>query len=160
MTITPDIISEALRQRVEETFPGEAIYENLMPEDFQRPSNLLELVKIELDPLSMGQGTVLLRYQYKITTFSEVDKVHDSHLPTLDLRAMLLLGAFASGYVKVGDRAPKVSSLTANTSLYDAAEVMLTLTLPVDRSDFAPETLLPVMQELTTRYVKKEENES
>lgn len=153
------MILAAVHQRVAETFPGEAIYENMTPEKFLRPSNLLELIKLELDPLSMGRSAVGLQYQYKITTFCEVDKVHDSHLPTLDLRAMMLLGAFSAGYVKVSDRAPKVTSITADTSFYDCAEVMLVLTMSVDRSDFAPEVLLPIMQELTTRYAKKEEIE-
>ena len=158
MTFTPAILQAAVAARLQETFPNEPVYEDATPRDFNRPSNLLELVKLDLDALSFVHVAVMIRYQYKITTFCVVDEVHDSHLPTLDLRAMMILGAFASGYVKVGDRAPKVSSLTANTSLYDAAEVMLTLTLPVDRSDFDPEALQPVMRDLTTRYVKKEEN--
>lgn len=157
MTITPAMILDAIRQRVAETFPGETIYDNITPEDFQRPCNLLELVKIDLDPLSMGHTAVSVRYQYKITTFCEVDKVHDSHLPTLDMRGMMLLGAFSTGFVKVGDRAPKVTALSADTSQYDAVDVMLTLSLTVDRIDFNPEALLPIMQDLTTRYTKKEE---
>jgi ACT domain-containing protein len=105
----------------------------------------------------MGQAAVSLQYKYKITTFCVVDEVHDSHLPVLDLRAMMILGAFAPGYVKVKDRAPKVTALAADTSLYDSAEVTLTISLTVDRADFEPEELLPLMLDLTTRYIKKEE---
>ena len=104
-----------------------------------------------------GNGAVSLRYEFKLTTFCEVDQVHNSHLPTLDLRAMMIMGAFAAGYLKVADRAPKVTSLAADTSLYDAAEVHLVLTLTVDRKDFLPETLVEIMQTLNTRFVDKKE---
>ena len=102
MTITPDMILTALHQKLEETFPGEPVYDNLTPRGFQRPSNLLELERTDLDPQSLGMAAVSLRYQYKITTFAETDEVHASHLPTLDIRGMMILGMLGSGYVKVG----------------------------------------------------------
>ena len=160
MTITPDKIMAALHQRLEETFPGEPVYEHLTPRDFQRPCNLLELVRTDLEPQSMGMAAVTLRYQFRITTFAQTDEVHDSHLPVLDLRAMMVLGAFGSGFLRVEDRALKAASCWADSSMYDAAEVHLTLTLTVDRAEFRPEDLLPVMQELSTRYISKEDAET
>ena len=150
--ILPKDIQAAVRAKLEEVFPGEMIYEDLVPSGFTRPSNLVELGKISLDPLSLGNGAVSLRYEFKLTTFCEVDQVHNSHLPTLDLRAMTIMGAFASGYLKVADRAPKITALAADTSLYDAAEVQLVLTLTVDRKDFLPEALVEIMQTLNTRF--------
>ena len=97
MTITPDKIMAALHQRLEETFPGEPVYEHLTLRDFQRPCNLLELVRTDLDPQSMGMAAVTLRDQFRITTFTQTDEVHDSHLPVLDLRAMMVLAAGHGG---------------------------------------------------------------
>ena len=102
-------------------------------------------------------AAVSLRYQYKITTFVETDAVHASHLPALDIRGMMILGMLGSGHVKVGDRALKVASCWADSSLYDAVEVHLTLSLTVDRADFQPADLLPIMQELSTKTITSEE---
>ena len=148
MKITPEMMMDAVAAQIEGIFPGEKIYRNLAPMNFERPSNMIEQTSIKLDPLGQGGGSVGLLYQYKITTFCVVDEVHDSHLPTLDLRAISVLAAFAQGYVKVGDRAPKVTACTADTSYNDCAEVMLTLSLNVDRSEFCPEAIQPLMESL------------
>lgn len=157
MKITPEKIQAAVKKRVEEAFPGETVYEDLVGRSFARPCNLVELTRIELDPLSLGAAAVSLRCQYKLTTFCQVDEVHNSHLPVLDLRAMLLLAAFAPGYLRVEDRALKVQACTAETGLYDAAEVTLTLALTVDRREFLPEELYELMKDITIRYTVKEE---
>lgn len=148
MKITTQTMMDAVAAQVEAVFPGEILYQNLAPVGFKRPSNMVELIGIKLDPLGLGSGAVGLQYQYKITTFCKVDEVHDSHLPTLDLRAMAILAAFAEGYIRVGDRAPKVTACTAKTEFNDCAEVLLTLSLSVDRSEFRPESILPIMEEL------------
>lgn len=157
MTTTPALMIGAITEKLQEVFPGEAVYENLTPADFERPSNMVELTGLSLDPLTMGSGAVSMQYQFKITTFCEVDEVHDSHLPTLDLRAMTILSAFAAGYLKVGDRAPKLTACTANTGgLYDYAEVKLTLTLAMDCGEFSPETVIPWMEQLNMKLKTKE----
>ncbi len=158
MIVTPELLQAALVHRLEEVFPGEPVFEDVTRRDFQRPSNLVELQGVDLDPLSLGQGPVLLRYRFKLTTFTQVDEVHDSHLPVLAARAMLLLGAFAAGYLKAGDRAPKVTKLQADTSLYDCAEVAVTFELAIDRREFVPEELYPIMQKLNTRFLEKKED--
>lgn len=146
MTITPENVQAAVRAGIEAAFPGEPVYESVTPRGFQRPCSLLEMTGIDLDPLSMGQGAVTLRCHYKLTTFCQVDELHHSHLPVLNLRAMGLLAAFAAGYVRVGDRAMKVARCTADTRMYDAAEVALSLELAVDRTQFAPEEIYPIMR--------------
>lgn len=157
MIVTPNMILSAVKEKLSEAFPGETIYENLTPIKFSRPSNMVELTGMSLDPLSLGGGAVNLQYKFKITTYCQVDEVHDSHLPTLDLRCMTILGAFAAGYVKAGARAPKVTACTANTDgLYDYAEVLLTFTLAMDRSEFCPREIAPMMEELNTKLNAKE----
>lgn len=157
MNITPEQIGAALAARVEEAFPGETVYQDITPRDFARPSNLVVLEKVELDPASFGLAAVELRFQWKLTTFAKVDEVHDSHLPELTARALALLAIFGRGYLKVEDRALKVQSATAATGGYDAAEVSVVLTLAVDRGEFTPGEMLDIMRALNTRFETKEE---
>lgn len=157
-TILPADVSEAIVARLKEAFPGETVYTDLTPRDFERPCNMVELAGVSMDPLSYGQSSVELLYKFKITTFSAVDEVHASHLPVLDLRSLLVMGAFAAGYVQVKDRAPKVRSMEADTSLFDCAVVTLTLVLTLDRADFVGPELYELMQNLEMQVrVKKEE---
>lgn len=155
--ILPADITAAVVERLREAFPGETVYTDLTPRDFERPCNMVELTGVGLDPLSHGLSGVDLLYKVKITTFSTVDEVHSSHLPVLDLRAMLVLGAFAAGYVRVKDRAPKVRSVEADTSFFDCVPVTLTLALTLDRADFVGPELYDLMENLEMRVrVKKE----
>ena len=148
MNITLEMMMDAMATQVQAAFPGEALYRNLAPMGFKRPSNMVELTSIKMDPQGFGRCMVGLQYQYKITTFCVVDEVYDSHLPTLDLRAMTVMAAFAQGYVKVGDRAGQVTVCTANTGFNDCAEVLITLSLNVDRGEFIPEAIWPLMEKL------------
>jgi len=157
-TIVPADIINAVVERVKEAFPGETVYTDLTPRDFERPCNMVELAGLNLDPLSHGMSGVDLLYKVKITTFSTVDEVHSSHLPVLDLRSMLVMGAFASGFVRVKDRAPKVRSLEADTSFFDCAVVTLTLALTLDRADFVGPELYELMQNLEMQVRVKKEN--
>lgn len=149
-------ITAAIATQVEKAFPGEKVYTDLAPRDFERPSNMVELAGVSMDPLSYGPSGVDFLFKYKITTFSEVDKVHASHLPVLDLRAMLVLGAFAAGYVRVKDRAPKVRGAEADTSFFDCAVVTLTLALTINRSEFTEPELYELMKEFELKINTKE----
>ena len=157
MIITPALVLSGIKNRLNAVFPDEPVYENLAPRDFQRPSNMVELVGMSMDAMGQGNGAVTLQYQVKITTYCEVDEVHDSHLPTLDLRCMAILSTFASGYLKIGDRAPRITACTANTDgLYDFAEVKLTVSVAMDRSEFCPEEISPLMETLNLKFEVKE----
>ena len=157
MKISPREIADALQAQIHEVFPDETIYVDLAPQNFDRPSNLLELVKMELDPVSFGMSAITIRYHYKITTFAAVDPVHDSHLPELDLRAMKLLSSFGIGYLRVSNRALKIQSCIADTNSYDAAEVTVVLSLTVDRTELAEfvEETAPLMQKADVQYQEK-----
>lgn len=102
MNITPEQIGAALAARVEEAFPGETVYQDITPRDIARPSNLVVLEKVELDPASFGLAAVELRFQWKLTTFAKVDEVHDSHLPELTARAMGPAGPVRPGVCEGG----------------------------------------------------------
>lgn len=155
-TILPADITAAVVERVREAFPGETVYTDLAPRDFARPCNMVELVSLGLDPLTYGQSGVDLLYKVRITTFSAVDEVHASHLPVLDLRSLMVMGAFAAGYVRVKDRAPKVRSMEADTSFFDCVPVTLTLALTYDRADFVGPELYELMKQLELNVRVKE----
>jgi len=157
-TITPQDVTAAVADRLKEAFPGETVYTDLVPRDFERPCNMVELAGLSLDPLSYGLSGVELLYKVKITTFSTVDEVHASHLPVLDLRSLLVMGAFGAGYIQVKDRAPKVRAVEADTSLFDCAVVTLTLALTLDRADFVGQELYELIENLEMQVRLKKEN--
>ncbi len=155
-TILPADITAAVVERVKESFPEETVYTDLVPRDFARPCNMVELIGVGLDPLSYGQSGIDLLYKYRITTFSQVDEVHASHLSVLALRAMLALGAFGNGFLRVRDRAPKVRSVEADTSFFDCVPVTLTLALTLDRAAFAERELYELMRDFTLKIQAEE----
>lgn len=159
MMITPSDIQAAIIARLKETFPGETIYEDLTPRNFARPSNMVQLDSIS--PEQCGRNIVKLLFKFRITTFTEVDEIHNSHLAVLDFRAMMIVTAFSGdGYLKVSDRAPTVISCVADTTPYDYAEVSLTISLTYDRSEFNPAEVYAIMQDLALRTKTKEDHEA
>lgn len=154
--LTPTDITAAVVTAVGERFPGEKVYENLAPRNFARPSNLVELTGIALGEVSPG-GVELL-YTYRITDFVEVDERHNSHLPLLDLRTMLLVSMFAKGYLKAGDRALKVRSCATAHNL-DFTETTVVFSLAYSRTDFDPAAVLPMMEQLTLQTKIKEDTD-
>ncbi len=163
MTLPPETVTAAVQAAIAGVFPGETVYLDLAPQDAQRPCNLVELRGISLGAMETGAWGVTVQWTYKLTTFAAAEQVHDGHLPVLDLRAMLLLGAFAPGWVRAGGanrdggRALRVEKLSADTSLYDAAEVTLVLSAEVDRAEFLPEELYALMQHLELQLNNEEE---
>lgn len=156
--ITPSDIQAAIIGRLKDTFPREAIYEDLTPRNFARPSNMVQLDSIS--PEQCGRNIVKLLFKFRITTFTEVDEIHNSHLAVLDFRAMMIVTAFSGdGYLKVSDRAPTVVGCVADTTAYDFAEVTLTLAQTYDRRELTPEIVYPIMQDLALRMKKKEDSE-
>ena len=98
--ITNNDILDAIATMVEGAFPGEPLYRDFAPTDFQRPSNLLELTGGTFSP-NFSCGTVELRPQVTLTTFVKVDPYHQQDTVELIRRQMLLVGLFLPGYVKV-----------------------------------------------------------
>ena len=157
--IKPADIQAAIIQRLNETFPGEQVYEDLTPREFARPSNMVQLDEISSE--QSGRNVIKLLFKYKISTFAEVDEIHNSHLAVLDFRSMMIVAAFAGGgYIKVADRAPTIVSCTADTTSYDFAEVSLTLSLTYDRSEFNPAEVYDIMKDLALRTKTKEDPEA
>lgn len=156
--ITPSDIQAAIKERLQKTFPGEVVYEDLTPRNFTRPSNLVELSRITVE--QAGSSVVRFLFQYKINTFAEVDDIHNTHLAVLDFRSMMILTAFSDPRIKVLDRSPAISSCVADTSGYDYATVTLTVAHSYDRSELTPEEIYPIMEDLALRTKTKEDSEA
>jgi hypothetical protein len=152
--LTPDDITAAVSTAVGKLFPGETVYENLVPRDFTRPCNLAELTGITLGEIA--PGGVELRFTYRITDYVKVDERHNSHFALLDLRTMMIVGLFAKGYLKTGGRALKVRSCTTSHNC-DYTETLVVLSLSYSRTNFDPAAVLPLMEQLTLTTKTKED---
>lgn len=152
--LTPNDITAAVSTAVRGLFPGETVHENLVPRNFTRPCNLVELTGIALGDVSSG-GVVLL-YTYRITDYVKVDERYNSQLAELDLRTMIIVGLFAKGYLKTGGRALKVRNCSSSHNC-DYTETLVVLSLDYSRTDFDPAAVLPLMEQLTLTTKTKED---
>lgn len=153
--ITNNDILDAIAALVEGAFPGEPLYRDFTPTDFQRPSNLLELSGGMFYP-NFSCGTVELRPQVTLTTFVKVDPYHQQNTAELTRRQMLLVGLFLPGYVRVKDRAPHVLDEGKLANGLDFASVTIPISYTLSRDEFMelqqhPDMgALHIRQEVTT----------
>lgn len=148
--ITNNDISDAIAALVEQAFPGEPVYRDYTPADFQRPSNLVELSGGKFYP-NFSCGSVEIRPIFTLTTFVKVDPYHQQDDLELTRRQMLLLGLFLPGYVKVRDRAPHVLDEGELNNGLDFAGITVTLSYVLDRQEFMEIQQLPDMGGLQIR---------
>lgn len=147
----PSDLSDRLKELLSEGFPGEEIYQELCPSGFARPCNLIVQDECEVD-VSAGTKLIELRPTFTITTFVETDDYYHSHLAALHRRQMQILSLLLPGYIKIGDRAPKVAAINLGGG-YDYDTVTVTFCYTLDRREFEESKLVPVMGEL---HFKKE----
>lgn len=151
--ITPNEYGDAIEALLAEAFPGEKVYREIVPENFERPCNEIECVGFTAGA-QISAGAIDTEVKMVVRTFVPVDEYHNSQFSGLYRRAMTILGLFARGYIKVSDpdtaarRAPKVTAAGVPVTGKDFAEVQLSFRLQLARADFAPAEVLPVMEEL------------
>lgn len=148
--ITNNDIADAVAALVEKRFPGEPVYRDYTPTDFQRPSNLVEISGGKIYP-NFGCGTVKLRPQLTLTTFVKTDPYYQQDDQELTRRQMALLGLFMPGCVKVKDRAPHVLDEGEMENGLDFAAITVTLSYTLGREEFMELQQLPDMGELHIR---------
>ncbi|HIT31681.1 MAG TPA: hypothetical protein IAC25_02440 [Candidatus Enterenecus stercoripullorum] len=147
--ITPNDIMDRIAELVAEKFPGEDIHRELCPQGFTRPCTLIVQDECNCN-VGFGPDIVELTPVFTLTTFVQVDEYHHSHLAGMHQRQMALAGLFLPGYLKVGDRAPKVTGLKMAGG-YDYDTVTVTFSLTLSRSDFEIIEQRPVMEQLHLR---------
>lgn len=148
--LTPQDIMERLKEMVEEAFPGEAVYLDLVTSESQRPSTLIALEEYEGE-VHFSTGGVELRPVITMTTFVEVDEYHHSHLAELHRRQARLVGLLLSGYIRIGDRAPKIAKPIKLGGGYDYDTVTVTFGYTLSRKDFLAQAQVPLMERLQIR---------
>lgn len=132
-------LMDAVADRVKTCWPGEKVYIDYLPKDFERPSFALELQKEEWNDANL----VLVRRTVTIllTGFVATDAYGDSSREALNERMEAACGLFARGYLQVGDRAIQVQTIRGMGSP-DLMEVTLVFTWmdgrPTDSSSGAP----------------------
>jgi hypothetical protein len=156
--LTPNDIADQIEALVREKFPGEPVYRDLTPNQFQRPSTLIVQEPWEADA---EFGPFVLNFQpvFTLTTFVPVDEYHHSHLAPMHLRQMALAGLFLPGYVLVGDRAPHVERLTMGGG-FDFDTVTVAMQYTLDRNDFMELDTAPLAERMRFRLNVNEEGET
>lgn len=150
--ITNNDIKDAVAALVVEKFPGEPVYRDYTPADFQRPSNLLEISGGKIYP-NFSCGSVELRPKITLTTFVNVDPYHQQDGDELTRRQMILLGLFLPGYIRVGDRAPHVLDEGEMENGPDFAAITVTLSYILDRNEFME---LQQAENMATLHIRQE----
>lgn len=148
--ITNNDIWDAIVSQVEKAFPGEPVYRDYQPADFERPCNLVELSGGKFYP-NFGCGSVELRPKFTLTTFTKTDPYHRQESPELTRRQMTLLGLFLPGYIRVGDRAPHVLDEGVMENGLGFAAITVTLSYTLSREEFLALPQLPDMGALHLR---------
>lgn len=146
MFITPNDIADAFEALIAEKFPGERVYRNLVPADFARPSTLIVQDQVKGRP-DFGCSSIQMLATFTITTFVETDDYRHSHLQALHLRQMTIAGLLMPGFIKVGDRAPKITDFSLGGG-YDYDTVTVTVSYTLDRNDFMSLPQYPLVGEL------------
>ena len=152
--ITEKDLLTAINQLLAEEYPQTAVYINLCPQNFIRPSFFLEHVTTSCRDKSCK--TIELTVDYTITCFMETDSHYHVDAESLMERQTEVIALFRSGYIMVGDRAVKVKASSSGFN-EGAAYVDLQLEFCDDRSDEAED---PTLISTVTTKVKLKEGES
>lgn len=135
-------------------FPKYAVYINNCPKDFERPSFLLELVRMSQRDVS--RNTFEKTVYFTITCFTTIDERYHSDAEDIIELQENVLQLFAQGYVKVGDRAIKVQGSTGGIDT-DRAYIDLQLEYFDNRTDEEDNT--PLITSVYTK-IRRDNNET
>lgn len=123
-------IQNAVESLLGERFPGETVYRDLAPTDFERPSFLVECGPVKM--AEAGRMTLDVTAAVKVKAFVPVDEYNNSQVAEIAQRMMAVLELFAAGYLALGDRALRVAGNEGNYDS-DLATVTVTLSYRDDR---------------------------
>ncbi len=140
---------DALKARLEALEPGATVYRDNRPDNFLRPSWLVQLGKVEVTELN---GTLIgLKQEVILTGFEAVDVYHHAQFETLLQRRAAGMAIFYDGYFPVGDRKPHVTGISSTQGL-DYFEILVTLEWS---EDLYSDSTLPLIGEVITRIEEK-----
>lgn len=131
--------------------PETAYYTDYAPQDFKRPSFLVEAGPVE--QLEMGGYSTSFAVEIHIVAFLPVDAYHHSHIPDLCRRRDEMMALFGRGHFRVGNRNPHVDTLRGDYG-YDYAEVTVSVSF-TERWDEGTE--YPLLESVNIKIKQKEE---
>ena len=147
--ITVNDIGDRLEELVQAAFPEEKVYRELCPSDFTRPCTLIVADECAVD-VGYSPMTAVLQPTFTLTTFAVTDEFYHSHLAELHRRQAKLLGLLLPGYIKAGDRAPKVTRIKMAGG-YDYDTVTVTFSVTVNKAEFMEQATAPEAQSIAAR---------
>ena len=145
MVKSNDIFTE-INKLLVKAYPSTAVYINLCPKKFVRPSFLIESVKMSKSDVNFS--TVQFIRDYKITCFTQTDEYHNTDAEALMIVQDIVIGLFNDGYITVGDRKIKCKSSSGGMEA-GAAFVDVQFEYYDDRSEAVDNTSL--MGTITTK---------
>lgn len=148
MVTQADIVA-AVKSAIEKKYPAEIVYENIVPNRFERPSFFVESTGISLT--ASTTETVTFRSSVRVTCFENVDEYHNSQLASLGIRQLAVMGLFAPLYIRVGSRALDVVKLTGTPGGADWTDVTVELEWDEDIAAFQDIKELPTMENLSMK---------
>ncbi len=123
-------------------YPEPTVYIDLVPKDFDRPSFLLQLIRVTQEPANAK--TLTERAYYTITCFGSTDVYHHSNSVELLEIQQNIMNLFRSGYLQMENRAVEVKASNGGRD-FDKAYVDLQFEYNEIRGK---ETELPKMKEV------------
>ncbi|WP_313342518.1 DUF6838 family protein [Sedimentibacter sp.] len=134
-------IMDAINTLLVNKYPEYTVYIDLCPDDFDRPSFLIEQIRKNVD--SVNKGTVKVTEYFSVTCFEDTG----DYTTNLLIRQQEVLDMFRSGYLNVEDRSIKAK---ANNGGKDFTEAYIDLQFEYydDRSD--DEDTTPKIKEVIT----------
>lgn len=145
-------IREAVDSLLGERYPGENVYHNLVPQNFSRPSFLIEIGQTSVSDISYS--LLEMEMSLTVTCFVEVDEYYNCHIEQLEARMLSVQELFCVGYLKVQDRALHVISNRGQCG-FDYATVTITFRY---RDDRPKQGEWPLMGAVHTTIKLKEES--
>lgn len=105
---TTNQIRDTVGQLLKGKYPDRTQYVNRCPKDFARPSFWIEVAKDKQDDVNWS--TIRHQVHFLLTCFVFMDSFNNGDdLELTDLQDAVI-GLFSAGYIRVGDRAIKVSA--------------------------------------------------
>lgn len=144
--LTPNELLDAVKSVLKERFPGETIYTNVAPKDFDRPSFLVFCGPVKI--MDASAATIEVAVSISVTAFLKTDARNNSVVESLLERMMAVLELFAIDGLEVGERVLHLTGPTGVCS-FDDAEI----TIPVQYFDDRPEREEPweTMEDVAVR---------
>lgn len=145
-----DILT-AINKLLVDNYPEHTVYVNTSPDNFERPSFLLEFIR--LSQRDRSYTTIEKTVYITITIFTSVDQYYFADKEKLALLQDQIMDLFSKGYIKVKDRAIGVKSSSGGMG-DDRAYIDLQFEYCDSRFDSTVDEI-PMMSSIKIKYERR-----